>query len=200
MVGRVTSFPAAARRARDSGLSLPERLYALRECVLRFCPYGFRATWHHLVSSAGIPQRLEDDPAAIDRAVAELEEAREPLLAHRAAYAERRRREKARGRRVPHEPSLTRFAGEVVAYCPDPERHPGERLVVVVRRVLEAPRRDQLCPACGQERAVTEICPACGVADRRAPTSEARTSHRWRQLWQRTAYLDRTNAQPVDSL
>ncbi len=175
MVGGVTSFPAAARRARDSGLSLPERLHALRECVLRFCPYGFRATWHHLVSSAGIPQRLEDDPGSIDRAVAELEEAREPLLAHRKAYAERRRREKARGRRVPDEPTLTltRFPGEVVAYCPDPERHPGERPVVVVRRVLEAPPEDHLCPACGKERAITEVCPACGVHE----TAQAQAVH-----------------------
>ena len=173
MVGGVTSFPAAARRARDSGLSPPERLHALRECVLRFCPYGFRATWHHLVSSARIPQRPEDDLASIDRAVTELEEAREPLLAHRAAYAERRRVEKARGRRVPDEP-LPRLGGEIVAYCPDPERHPRERLVVVVRRVIETPPVDHLCPACGQERAVTEICPACGVTTKLEPNLSIR--------------------------
>ncbi|HET9138518.1 hypothetical protein, partial [Actinophytocola sp.] len=59
----MTSFPAA-----------------LRECVLCFGPYGFRATWHHLVVNAGIPRRLEDDPESLVRAVAELAEAR-PFVA-----------------------------------------------------------------------------------------------------------------------
>ncbi len=194
MLGGVTSFPASARRARDSALSPAERLLALRECVLRFCPYGFRATWHHLVVNAGIPKRLEDDPAAIVRAVAELEEAREPLLEHRKAYAERRRQEKARGRRVPDEPGTS----EVIAYCPDPDRHPTERLVVVVRKILDASPEEHRCAVCGQERAIAEPCPTCGVAARRVPTS-GRTQFRWRQIWQRTAY-EREQAQAVDSV
>ncbi|MEU4218416.1 hypothetical protein [Actinoplanes sp. NPDC026623] len=57
----MTSFPAQAQRVRDRGLPLRDRLLALRECVVHFGPYGFRATWHHLMVGAGVPRRLEDD-------------------------------------------------------------------------------------------------------------------------------------------
>src|SRR5258706_102031 len=43
MIGSVTSFPAQARRVRDSTLSPQRRPYALRECALHCAPYGFRA-------------------------------------------------------------------------------------------------------------------------------------------------------------
>lgn len=167
---------------------LRERFSALRECVERFCPYGFRATWHHLVVSAGIPQRLEDDPASLDRAIAELAEAREPFMAHRAAYAEYRRAEKAAGRRCPKE--LTAGRPNLLAYCPEPEVHPRERLVVVVTRVLDAPPDEDRCRACGTTRAPVDVCPECGVAPHNFP-SGPQTAYRWRQIWQRTAHLAR---------
>lgn len=75
------------------------------KCTLRFAPYGFRATFHHLVDSARISRRLQDDPQALERAVAELEEGRQVWVEHSRAYAARRRHEKTAGRRtVPPEP------------------------------------------------------------------------------------------------
>lgn len=99
----MSSFPAQAARVRDTGLPVRGRLLALRECVLRFPPYGFRATWHHLVVSAGLSAWLEseENPESLVRAVDELAEARRLWLAETQAFEARRRRAKATGRRQP---------------------------------------------------------------------------------------------------
>jgi hypothetical protein len=63
---------------------------------LHFAPYGFRATWHHLVVSAGLPVWLHDDSDSLVRAVDELEQARGVWMVEAADYETRRRREKRR--------------------------------------------------------------------------------------------------------
>jgi hypothetical protein len=191
----VSSFPAQARRVRDRTLAPARRLRALRECALHFAPYGFRATWHHLVVSARIPADLDDDPEALVRAVDELESARRLLMPHVEAYAAERRRAKAAGRRVPGDADPWNSWGWCrLAYCPDPEVHPAEPLPVVVRRLLDArtgggadPDR---CAVCGTPRRPSRACPTCGVhpggpAARADPVVRASLPERWRRIWQR---------------
>lgn len=191
----MSSFPAQARRVRDPALAAQRRLRALRECALHFAPYGFRATWHHLVVSVQIPQRLDDDPQALVRAVGELERARRVLLPHVEAYAARRRQEKAAGCRVPGEADPWNSWGWCgLAFCPDPEVHPHEPLAVVVRRLLDAhlagiiePDR---CPVCGTERRPSRACPTCGVHPggpmARRHEGRASRAEQWRRIWART--------------
>jgi hypothetical protein len=183
----VTSFPSAARKAGDPEISVPNRLLALRESVARFCPYGFRATWHHVILNAEVPRRLADDPDSLRRAAAELVEARQIWMAHREAFAERRRREKAVGRRGPTFGDRWYSWGDRLAYCPDPAVHPRERLVVVVRRVMDAYLSGEdfsvFCPACGCMRPDDEPCPKCGV-DTRKSLLRPVPVYRWRQIWQ----------------
>ncbi|MEW9529142.1 hypothetical protein [Microbispora sp. NPDC049125] len=191
----MTSFPAAARRVCDSALDPRERLLALRECVLRFPPYGFRGTWHHVILVARVPQRLERDLESLRRAIDEIEPARRVWMDHRAAYIARRHREKASGRRAADPVARVYSWAGWLAYCPDPEVHPTERLAVVVERVLDAHarRRDSAtaCLVCGTARGLDQICPGCGV-DPRGPitTARARSPYRWRDIWQRTAFLE----------
>jgi hypothetical protein len=97
---------------------------ALRESVLHFAPYGFRATWHHLVVSAALPVRLEDDPGSLLRAVDELEAARRLWLAEAQTFKARRRQEKAAGRRQPRRDEGWHVSPARLAFCPDPEVHP----------------------------------------------------------------------------
>jgi hypothetical protein len=191
----VSSFPAQALRVRDAGLPPRRRLLALRECVLHFAPYGFRATWHHLVTSAGVPRRLADDPASLLRAIDELEEARGLWLAHSRAFARRRRREKATGRRNPRRGERWLSWRGQLAFCPDPELHPVERLAVVVRRLITAYDAGTVslatCPVCGAARP-SPPCARCG-ADTRSPSDvrapvQPQTSYRWQQIWHRAAY------------
>jgi hypothetical protein len=195
----VTSFPAAARRVRDPDLAVRDRLLSLRECVVHFGPYGFRATWHHLIVSAHIPRRLEDDPESLNRAVTELEEARQLWMAQSAAFVARRRAEKAAGRRSPRRVERWYSWAGRLAYCPDPEVHPEERLPVVIQRLIEAYSSgadwSTNCPACGCARFENETCPRCGVDPRDpaaalAPDIRARLAYRWREIWQRTAFLE----------
>ena len=136
----MSSFPAQAARVRDPGLPLPRRLLALRECVLRFAPYGFRATWHHLVVSAGLPVYLEVDPDSLIRAVDELEQARALWRAETNAFAARRRREKAEGRRQPRRHEGWHARPGLLAVCPDPEAHPRGPLATEVERLITARR------------------------------------------------------------
>ncbi|MFB9238432.1 hypothetical protein ACFFWC_23360 [Plantactinospora siamensis] len=189
----MTSFPAQARRVRDDGLVPNRRLHALRECTLHCAPYGFRATWHHLVVTARIPQRLEDDPDALVRAVQELEHTRAVLLPVAYAYAARRRREKAAGSRTAATPAPWNSWGWCrVAYCPDPEHHPTAPLGQVVARVLDGwaagVDADRQCLACGTERhRPGRACPICGVHTggpatvRHTPSAE----ERWKRIWRR---------------
>jgi hypothetical protein len=157
-------------------------LWALRECALRFGPYGFRATWHHLIVNNGIPEDLEADPDSLIRAVDELEEARDlwtPLLRD---YERRRRAEKATKRVADEIPRLD-------LYCPDPEFHPRERLKVVVARVID--RRStgkEICAGCNGPRVLIGICPRCGVCEdprrlRRAHLPGGRTAREWQERW-----------------
>lgn len=191
----MTSFPAAADRVRDAGLASRDRLLALRECVLCFAPYGFRATWHHLIVSASVPRRLDDDPASLERAMDELAEARLVWRARSEDYAARRRREKAAGRRDAARADHWRSWAGLIAYCPDFEKHPTERLVVVVRRVIDAFESgvDPLvtCRACRWPLTADAPCPACGVdpagPEASRPGIRVRTSFRWRAVWLRTA-------------
>jgi hypothetical protein len=119
---RMTSFPAAARRVRSDDVSTRKRLLALRECVLRFAPYGFRATWHHVATVGRLAQPLELDPESLDHALAELEPARTLWLSHCAAYAARRRDDKARGGRMPWRNLRMYSWVGWLAYCPDCRR------------------------------------------------------------------------------
>lgn len=64
-------------------------------------PYGFRATWHHLVVAARIPRSLTDDLDALVRAVDELQRTRDVVVPRAQEYAALRRRETATGRRLP---------------------------------------------------------------------------------------------------
>lgn len=155
----VTSFPAVARRVRDPALPLPHRLWALRECTLRFAPFGFRATWHHLLVTARIPQDLAQDPGSLVRALDDLESARAVVLPALHGYAQRRRQEKATGRRsAPPAPRWTQLA-----YCPDPSKHPSGPLVQVVRTMLAADPTADRCPICATARPAHKVCPECGV-------------------------------------
>jgi hypothetical protein len=186
----VTSFPAAARRVRERDRTPRDKLLALRECVLRFPPYGFRATWHHLVVSANVPSVLDDDLDSLLRAVDELAQARRVFTRYRAAHAARRRREKARGRRVPRGADRWLAVNAVIAYCPDFEKHPTGRLAVEVRRIIAAFEAEvdvsTTCRACGLGLTADAPCPRCGVdpsgvgARRDIPAHRA---HRWRELW-----------------
>jgi hypothetical protein len=198
----VTSFPAQARRVRDAELPLQRRLLALRECVVHFGPYGFRATWHHLLVTARLPHPLEDDPDSLLRAISELDEARQLWLECSAAYRESRRQEKAMGRRTPRSRERWYSWAGQLAYCPDPTRHPSERLAAVVQRVIEAYSSDEdwsaRCPVCGHSRSSVEACPRCGV-DPRGPAAplphdiRTRAAYQWRHIWRRTAYEARTS-------
>ncbi|HEY2671321.1 MAG TPA: hypothetical protein VGJ07_13245 [Rugosimonospora sp.] len=192
----MSSFPAQARRVRDPTLAPAQRLRALRECALHFAPYGFRATWHHLIVSARIPRRLDDDPQALVRAVDELERARRPVMSYAEAYVLRRRQEKAAGRRVSGEADPWNSLGWCwLAYCPDPEVHPHEPLVVVVQRLLDAHLAGTVdpgrCTVCGTERRPARACPTCGVhpggpAARADSGVRASRAERWRRIWDRT--------------
>ncbi|MEU7526737.1 hypothetical protein AB0A74_13465 [Saccharothrix sp. NPDC042600] len=191
----MTSFPAAARRVRDDALPPRARLLALRECTLNFAPYGFRATWHHLVVNARIPRRLEDDLDSLHRAVDELEEARALWRTRTATYPNRRRHEKSAGRRVP--PQADRWQGNPVHLdCPDFEHHPTDRLATVIRRVITAHESGTdpttTCLACDQPlKGTHRPCPTCGIRPSGAPRAHLppavalRAAERWNAVWRR---------------
>jgi len=150
----VSSFPAQAARVRNVDLPLRRRLLALRECVLHFAPYGFRATWHHLILWAGVPVSLEEDPGSLLRAIDELEDARRLWLKEVQAFTLRRRQEKASGRRRPGRDETWYAWSQWLAFCPDPEVHPTEPLATVVARLITAYRSGAVpadrCPVCGK--------------------------------------------------
>jgi hypothetical protein len=191
----VTSFPAAARRVRGADLPVGRRMLMLRECAVHFAPYGFRATWHHLLVSAAIPRRLEDDPAALVRAVEELEEARAVWMSHMAAFAARRAREKAAGERSLRKADRWHHRGiHHLAYCPDPELHPRDRLATVVQTLIAAYSSQSdwsgTCPVCGYRR-WQQPCPQCGIELRAhlslpPQQSRMRAPGRWGEIWRRT--------------
>jgi hypothetical protein len=177
-------------------LAIHRRMLMLRECTVHFAPYGFRATWHHLVVSAAIPQHLEDDPDALVRAVGELEEARDIWTSHLNEFAARRAEEKARGQRTLHKTDQWHHWGNHrLAYCPDPGLHPRDRLATVVGRLISAYSSGQdyskSCPLCGHLR-WQQPCPQCGIELRghlALPPQDIRAKIplRWREIWQRVS-------------
>ncbi|WP_219504870.1 hypothetical protein [Nonomuraea ceibae] len=95
-----------------------------------FRPYGFRATWHHLVLTARIPKQVERDPVSLVRAVDELAAARSAWLSHVATQAGRRASREGTGHPGPGRGELTGMEPAGVL-CATP-RPP-----------------DAVCPACG---------------------------------------------------
>ena len=162
---------------------------------MHFPLYGFRATWHHVTVRAGVPQELSDDPESLTRAVDELEEARQHWRLLQTTFATRRCHEKAAGQRQPSRGDQWLTASSL-AYCPDPQRHPEERLVTVLHRLVDAnmsePQPQPRCAVCGTDRPVDSYCTACGV-DPRGPSAhipvalQQQLADSWHEVWQRTA-------------
>lgn len=199
------SFLTHRARVHDTGLPLESRHNALRTCVTLFAPYGFRATYHHLTLSAGIPRRLEADPDALVRAVDELHEARVLWLARAQRYAAQRRAEKREGRRAVPAPRpwwLRRtWEGPCRAWYEDPFRHPSLRLSAYVQRQNAILDGTDLpgCPACGDERPreqaptghrCVELCRGCSWAPVKCPCGQRHrvvpeTTYGWNTIWRR---------------
>ncbi|MFC8233297.1 hypothetical protein [Streptomyces sp. NPDC057284] len=203
----MSSFNTHQRRVYDESLLARVRHTNLRSCLVHFAPYGFRATYHHLCLSAGIPKNLEKDPDSLIRAVEELHLARQLWLADERAYANSRRANKARGfRQVRADDSWRgwqRGWGNI-AYCPEPTIHPDEPLPVVVERVLrssvppdEAPALT--CRVCGNRDntsawhdgvyQIHQLCRECGIslamqrADAPDPLLAADHARQWKEIW-----------------
>ncbi|WP_033821848.1 hypothetical protein [Kitasatospora sp. MBT63] len=204
----MTSFLTHRARVHDARLPIYRRHSALRTCLTRFAPYGLRATYHHLTLSARIPRRLEDDPAALVRAVEELHEARELWRTRADEFEARRRARKWAGRRAVPEPrpwwlrGWVREDGPPRAWYDDPNRHPSLRLPDYVRRRNALLDGAELpgCPACGDEgppelqstgHGRVELCGRCGWAPSPCPCAR---EHRlvpvaprgWSEIWRRT--------------
>lgn len=138
----MAGFRALAEQVRDQGRTPSQRRQALRKCLERFAPYGHRATWHHLCTSAGFsPEEREPDPALLVAALEELEEARSVWLAYESEVAARRRREKHDGIRQPTDVDGWHrlvWGGRSLLPCDDPTAPPDTRLAVVLRRLISA--------------------------------------------------------------
>ncbi|MEU3242538.1 hypothetical protein [Streptomyces sp. NPDC006875] len=200
----MTSFLTHRERVHDARLPLHQHR-ALRTCLTRFAPYGFRATYHHLTLSASIPRRLEADPEALVRAVEELQEARMLWLVRVEEYAAQRRAEKLAGRRTLANSRpwwlRNRWDGPSRAWYEDPMRHPPLRLSEYVRRQNAIQDGADLpgCPACGDERPLesmstghswVELCSGCAWAPVPCPCGQPhglrpQTPYRWNEIWQR---------------
>lgn len=121
----MSGFNTHQRRVHDESLPALVRHTDLRSCLVRFAPYGFRATYHHVCLSARIPKDPEREPSSLVRAVQELRHARELRLADERDYANRRRPEKARGMRQAESSGSWRdtLSGRGhVTYCPQRRR------------------------------------------------------------------------------
>ncbi|WP_144124237.1 hypothetical protein [Catellatospora sichuanensis] len=148
-----------------------------------------------MIVNAGIPQRLEDDPAALSRAVDELSAARAIWQRHAAAFAAERRAAKARGQRaVPLRDRWQQHGIFGIAFCPDAMRHPGDPLPVIVGRLIDVYGSgalvDDECPLCG-EPLRKKICARCGIQPHGRDggprlTAASRTRYLWREIWRRT--------------
>lgn len=201
----MSSFATHRARVHDTGLPAYRRLSALRTCLLVFAPYGLRATYDHLVLSAGIPADLDQDPESLARAVEELHAARLLWMPVQARHAEHRRNEKRAGRRKPDRPQAPPIwsrGWELPGYrCPDPRRHPVIPLPEVVAHSISrtAPGDVGRCPLCGGSRTVGwddglvayDLCRHCGIALTARPSARDREQrlavHRqWKQIWHRT--------------
>ncbi|WP_377267770.1 hypothetical protein [Peterkaempfera sp. SMS 1(5)a] len=200
----MSSFHTLRARVHDASLPPYRRLSALRSCLQMFAPYGFRATYHHLVRTAGIPRHLDRDPDSLVRAVDELHAARELWLAAEREYAERRRLEKRAGRRTPSQADTwrvwTRGWGSVSYYCPDPRRHPDGPLTGTFHHSIHpaTPVPHDACPLCRGVATVAwsdghrtyQLCVHCGIALTQQPadhdSDQARQAARqWKATWHR---------------
>lgn len=203
----MSSFNTHQRRVYDEDLPTRVRHTNLRSCLVHFAPYGFRATYHHLCLSAGIPKDLEKDPSSLIRAVAELRHARQLWLADERAHAHSRRADKARGFRQAKADDSWRGRQRGwgnIAYCPEPTVHPGEPLPVVVERVLRSSvpldeARGLTCRVCGNRGdtsvwhdglyRIHQLCRECGVslavqrADEPDPLLAAAHARQWKDIW-----------------
>ncbi|GAA2980940.1 hypothetical protein [Streptomyces fulvorobeus] len=176
----MAGFRSLARQVRDPRGDLALRRYSLRKCLERFAPYGHRATWDHLCARHGIePEDRAPDPARLEGALKELEEARAVWLAYESGFAERRRREKRQGLRRPasfDDWHRRTWGGNGVARCEDPGVHPSEPLAEVLGRLISALGSEPgtACPVCAepgiawrQERAQEPwsgpVCRGCGI-------------------------------------
>lgn len=172
----MTSFRTTMTRVLDPAMAPEDRRRALRRCVSLFAPYGFSATWCHLVDSADIPREARKDPDSLVTAVQELAEAKALWVSFVDAETPRRRVEKAAGRRRPHPLAVPVSYGSNLAYCPFPLLRPEGSLPDVVGRVLGAvaSRVDwrAVCLACGAARPAARTCVQCGV-DARGPRCRA---------------------------
>ncbi|MFJ9739315.1 hypothetical protein [Streptomyces sp. NPDC101166] len=202
----MSSFATHRRRVHDESLTPRVRHANLRACVVAFAPYGFRATYHHLCTAAGIPRHPEHPPAALVQAVEELHRARLLWLADERSHAAWRRAEKALGRRRP--PRDMSWRGRLresghIALCPDPAFHPAEPLPVVVRRVLRSSvpldgPGEPTCRACDGDGGTVSwsdgflwdhtLCGRCGVSLAHRPAEQdpalgAVREARWKQVW-----------------
>lgn len=83
----MSGFATHRQRVHDVRLTPRARHANLRTCVVMFAPYGFRATYHHLCVSAGVPGDLAADPLSLVRAVEELGAARQLWLADEPSSA-----------------------------------------------------------------------------------------------------------------
>ncbi|MDH6137491.1 hypothetical protein P3T37_006924 [Kitasatospora sp. MAA4] len=201
----MSSFHTHRARVHDADLPPYRRLSALRTCLEVFAPYGLRATYHHLVLSAQIPEDLARDPESLVRAVEELHAARQVWLSAQADYVQRRRAEKHAGQRQParHEalPTWSWGWGRPGYLCPDPRRHPARPLSEVVRHSIgRAAHPDEGgCPLCTGSRAVLwddgyatyQLCRRCGIAlhvqRSTAGMVQRIAAHRqWQSIWHRT--------------
>lgn len=162
----MTTFRTYVRRVRDPSLPVVERRRALGGCVAAFHPYGYRATWEKVVSGRRIAAHRHGSTRVPDllAAVGELEEARWVWRVGGVRYAERRRREKAAGVRVPR--AADRWP-EPIAYCPDASLYPPGPMPEVLARVIAARAAGAPgCPNCGGRERVDpggSHCPACGI-------------------------------------
>ncbi|MFF5918239.1 hypothetical protein ACFY8C_07830 [Streptomyces flavochromogenes] len=95
------SFGTHARRVRDERAAPARRHRALRCAVAEYGPLGFHATWAYLTATAVPAPDLRRDTAALLRALGTLEASRAVRIEETAAFAARRRVEKAAGVRTP---------------------------------------------------------------------------------------------------
>jgi hypothetical protein len=108
------SFGTHARRVSNASLSLGARHVALRSCVERFCPLGFRVTWSLLEQRFGLRQGEPNSPEALVAAVEFLSAWRKVVAAREVAEREFRLASRRLGlpqaREKPHpsQPSRTK--------------------------------------------------------------------------------------------
>ncbi|MEU8528467.1 MULTISPECIES: hypothetical protein [Streptomyces] len=104
-------FGTYARTVRDERLPSARRHSALRCAVGLYRPLGFHATWAYLAATAVPAPDMRRDTGALLRALDVLEASRAVRLREVAAFAERRRGEKAAGRRTPRAADTAPFRG-----------------------------------------------------------------------------------------